>query len=249
MSERRRLNRRSFVKLCASAVAAVSANPGALAGGAAGPMKAYNRVALVDTGDKPLKIENLAVGETYLFHYPYISTPAFLLNLGKAVDAETELETEAGEKYRWRGGVGPQRSLVAFSAICAHRMSHPSRQVNFINYRHEEVKFVNSELEWANRSQVIFCCSEHSVYDPSRGAAVLGGPAPQPLAGVELDYDARDGTLYAVGTNGGEMFERYFETFSYRLFLEHKTSDVKRRVEHTARVGLLDDYCRRKILC
>ena len=43
--------------------------------------------------------------------------------------------------------------MVAFSAICAHKMSHPAPSVSFINYRHGEVKFRNSNDEIEQRSR------------------------------------------------------------------------------------------------
>ncbi len=248
MTDQHSGNRRRFVKICASAVAAVSANPRVLAS-EGGSAAAYNHAVLVGPDRRPLGVDEIAVGETYLFHYPYISTPCFLLDLGDPAVADTDLETEAGQRYRWRGGVGPKRSIVAFSAICAHRMSHPTREVNFINYRHQEVSFIDAERKRTSRAQVIHCCSERSVYDPARGAAVLGGPARQPLAAILLDYDSELGTLTAVGTDGGEMFDRYFDTFAFRLFLEFGTSEIRRRTTDTAMVQRLDDYCRQKVLC
>src|SRR5690606_7160076 len=126
----------------------------------------------------------------------------------------------------WSGGIGPQRSVVAFSAICAHKMTHPARQVSFINYRHSPATFRDSDYRTAERAQVIYCCSEKSVYDATAGARVLGGPAPQPLATILLEQDG-DGTLYAVGTEGGALFDAFFERFSSRLSLELRTEDVR----------------------
>ena len=138
-----------------------------------------------------INVSALEIGETYLFHYPYVSTPCFLINLGRPVQPGKQLRTRDGQRYRWQGGAGPERSIVAFSAICAHKMSHPAPTVSFINYRHDAVKFRNSQDAIEQRSGVIYCCSERSVYDPASGGRVLGGPAPQPLAAIELDYDSR----------------------------------------------------------
>jgi Rieske Fe-S protein len=121
---------------------------------------------------------------SYVFHYPYVTTPCFLIDLGAPAEAGAELETSDGRPYRWTGGVGPGRSIVAFSAICAHRMSYPTRNVSFIDYRHKPMNTEAAGDDWWSRGQVIYCCSEGSVYDPSDGARVLAGPAPQPLAAV-----------------------------------------------------------------
>ena len=192
------MKRRGFVKLCATAAAVVGANPDLLAQ-PGGQIKKYERVLLVDAEGAPIKADALEVGKSYVFDYPYTTTPCFLLNLGKPTARDTSLTTEAGTRYVWEGGCGPQRSIVAFCAICAHKMTHPAKAVSFINYRHETVSFEDASEQPAQRSQVIYCCSEKSVYDPADGARVLGGPAPQPLAAIALEHDEGNGYIYAIG--------------------------------------------------
>lgn len=248
MSREAKFNRRTFVKLCASAVAMVTASPSLLAQ-TSGTLRRYQRVKLVDTWDRPITVAALQEGENYLFHYPYITTPCFLLNLGRPTAPQAVLRTEDGQTYRWRGGVGPERSVVAFSAICAHRMTHPARAVSFINYRHKAVRFKDKEKKLAERSQIIYCCSEKSVYDPTEGAKVLGGPAPQPLAAILLEYDDKDDTLYAAGTYGGALFDKFLKEFSFRLQLEYLTTNVRKEVTSAATVIPLAEYCQTQVLC
>lgn len=242
------MKRRGFVKLCASAAAAVGANPGILA---ATPthIKRYERVLLVDGLGAPIESATLNVGESYVFNYPYATTPCFLLNLGEPTVRDTSLTTEGGERYVWQGGCGPQRSIVGFCAICAHKMSHPARSVSFINYRHETVSFRDEEERTTERSRVIYCCSEKSVYDPTDGARVLGGPAPQPLAAIALEHDEENGHIYAVGTSGGELYERFFDTFAFRLALEYETSDVRKLAREVAEVVSISEYSRTQMMC
>ena len=175
--------RRKFLKLCAATGALVAARPELLGrqARASTPLPASR---LVDTGGRPLDPDSLEVGESYVFHYPFVTTPCFLINLGKPVGPVDGLKTEDGQQYRWPGGAGPRRSVVAFSAICAHKMSYPTKTVSFINYRSDPVKFVDGGRQPAQREHVIYCCSEKSVYDPEDGARVLGGPAPQPLVAL-----------------------------------------------------------------
>jgi Rieske Fe-S protein len=242
------MTRRGFVRLCTSALALLGASPALLAQPNA-TLRRYHRVRLVDARDRPIVAEHLAVGENYLFYYPYISTPCFLINLGRPAASGAALQTEDGRDYRWQGGVGPQRSVVAFSAICAHKMSHPARQVSFINYRHQTVAFKDSSEQRAERPRVIYCCSEKSVYDPANGARVLGGPAKQPLAAIVLEQDPADGALYASGTYGGEMFDKFFREFGFRLALEHRTSNIRTLVSDTTTVIPLSEYCQNQVLC
>ena len=245
---KRTVERRSFVKLCAAAAAAAGANPALLA--AAGTTaRLYDRTALVDDDGAPITARGLDVGRTYLFHYPYATTPCFLLDLGRPVRAAAELSTEAGDPYVWPGGVGEGRSIVAFAAICAHRMTHPAREVSFINYRHGKVRYLDSGDRTSERSGVIFCCSEKSVYDPADGARVLGGPAKQPLATILLQAEPETGALYALGTIGGEMYDAYFEKFAFRLALEHLTSDIQRPAGATSVVTDIETYSRTIMQC
>lgn len=240
--------RRTFVKLCASTLAMITASPRLLAQQKDGAVRRYQRAKLVDAQSKPIKARDLLEGENYLFHYPYISTPCFLLNLGRPTAQRALLETKDGRPYLWQGGVGPKRAVVAFSAICAHKMTHPARAVSFINYRHQHVNFLDKDKNDAKRESVIYCCSEKSVYDPADGARVLGGPAPQPLAAILLEYNETDDTLEAIGTYGGDMFDKFFKEFSFRLQLEHRVTNLRQQSE-TVTVVKLTEYCATQVLC
>lgn len=227
--------------------ALVATDPALLAKPREAPTPA-ERVTLVSPAGDPLKPGDLEAGESYVFHYPYVSTPGFLINLGKPAKPGEELETEDGRTYRWRGGVGPDQSIVAFSAICAHKMSYPTRTVSFINYRHDNARFNDLNKNTAEREQVIYCCSEGSVYDPAAGGRVLGGPAPQPLAAIDLDCGADD-VLCAVGTYGGELYERFFEGFGFQLALERGTDDIRAPATGTATVWSISDYTSNRRTC
>jgi hypothetical protein len=41
------------------------------------------------------------------------------------------------------------------------------------------------------------------------------------LAAVLLEWDARGDRLFAVGTQGGEMFDAFFDKYAFKLELEH----------------------------
>jgi len=244
------VSRRGFLKLCASTGALVASSPSLLA--RATPERVASPPAtLVHPDGSPLRLDQLVVGESYVFHYPYVSTPCFLINLGKPALPQDSLELDDGRRYRWRGGVGPQRSVVAFSAICAHRMSYPTPTVSFIHYRHGPMAFTDKEFNTTRREQVIYCCSEGSVYDPAEGCRVLGGPAPQPLAAVDLALDDASGELRAIGTYGGDMFERFFERFGFQLALQQRTEqdDIRALVGATTEVVPLRDYSANTDVC
>ena len=242
------MKRRGFVKLCATAVAGITAAPEILASGH--QYHPYGRVALIDPNtQQPMGAAALEVGETYVFHYPFVSTPCFLIDLGKKVDSKRTLNTRDGKPYRWEGGSGPQRSVVAFSAICAHKMTHPAPTVSFINYRHSPTRFRNSSDEIEERGGVIYCCSEKSVYDPAQGGRVLGGPAPQPLAAIELEYDDANDAFYARATIGGEMFEKFFRNFRDRLVLQYGTHKIDEGLSGSTEILRLSDYTDNTVSC
>jgi Rieske Fe-S protein len=75
--------------------------------------KPYRRARLVDASGRPLSVAQPVGSAGLIFHYPYVSTPAMLLDLGRAVP----------------GGI------VAFSAICTHQFAYPTAALSAINYR------------------------------------------------------------------------------------------------------------------
>ena len=243
MADSDSFDRRRFIKACVGAGAAVAADPSLMAQ-PAGELVPAERVRLVDADGKTLQPETLAVGQSYVFHYPYVTTPCFLIDLGAPAAPGAELETSDGRSYRWTGGVGPGRSIVAFSAICAHRMSYPTRNVSFIDYRHGPMNADASTKDWWSRGQVIYCCSEGSVYDPSDGARVLAGPAPQPLAAVRLDYAEDDNALFATGVYGGDMLDRFLTEFGFQVALAHKRDDIRSPARDVTTVWPMRDYSR-----
>lgn len=248
MTAQRNSSRRKFVKVCAAAVAAVSTGSCTLTREAK-TLQRFPRAHLVDSKGRPITVDKLVVGRSYVFHYPYVSTPCFLLNLDQPATGGTQLQTEKGDNYQWLGGVGPKHSVVAFSAICAHRMNYPAPQVSFINYRHDKTTFRDKNEQMVEQSRVIYCCSEYSVYDPTNGARVLGGPAPQPLAAIKLEYDYDSDTLEAVGAYGGQLFDRFVEEFALKLTLELGRVDVDTLIKDRTKVFLLEHYTRNQILC
>lgn len=231
------MERRDFIGFCAAA----AATAGAPALAADARPHFYGRARLVGADGTPLRAQGIPARRNLIFHYPYASTPCFLLNLGQPAAASAQLKTEGGESYEWRGGVGARRSIVAYSAICAHQLTYPTRDISFISFRTEK----SARNKFAD---VIHCCSEHSQYDPAQGGRVLAGPAPQPLAAILLEHDPADDGLYAVGTLGGEMFEAFFAKFAFRLALDNG-GEPRRPVEGTARVTALEDYCRQQVKC
>jgi len=201
----------------------------------------YQRAKLVDSTGMPLHSRDIPFDSNLLFNYPYASTPCFLLRLAKPTRTSARLKTADDRWYEWRGGVGANHSVVAYSAICAHQLAYPTREISFIGYRTDK----GEQNRYAN---VIHCCAEHSQYDPADGGRVLAGPAPQPLASILLEHNARTDEIFALGTLGGEMFDQFFAKYDFRLTLEHGAR-ARRPVGASCKVDRLENYCRQQVRC
>jgi arsenite oxidase small subunit len=202
----------------------------------------YNRVRLVDQDGKAILAASLKANHNYVFNYPFESTPCFLLNLATPMKDRIELLTEKGDAYTWNGGVGTKKNIVAYSAICAHKLAYPTSQVSFISYR-------NKPSPMSATGNVIGCCADKSVYDPANGARVLKGPAPQPLTTILLEHDAKTDQLFVVGTFGAEMFDAFFRKYEFKLSLEKGGSRARERVTGTTILRDLSAYSSQTAQC
>ncbi len=236
------MERRDFIHSCAATTSSVcfslSALPAALA--QAQP-RDYARAKLVGSDGKPLKAAQLVAKRNYVFHYPFAATPCFLLDLDRATERAVALKGGNNAPYSWPGGVGAKRSVVAYSAICAHQLAYPTKEISFISFR--------AGKAGANKhADVIHCCAEHSQYDPAAGAKVLAGPAPQPLAAILLEHDTATDELTATGTLGGDMFNAFFKKYELKLTMEHG-GRARNPVAATCVVTELDNFCRQQVRC
>jgi len=234
------VQRRNFLAGCGLAIGA--AGIGAMRDTLASVTpRAYSRALLVDVHGEPIKASRLIANTNYVFQYPFAATPCFLLNLGHAATGVAAMRRADGETYRWDGGAGASRSIVAFSAICTHKLAYPTREVSFIRFQRDRSA--------TSDGNVIHCCADHSVYDPAAGARVMSGPAPQPLAAILLEYDAQRDQLSALGTIGAEQFDAFFRKYDFRLALDYGPGKAKLPVGAATMVREMTEYCRQTIQC
>ena len=234
------MQRRNFLAGCGLAIGA--AGIGAMRDTLASVTpRAYSRALLVDVHGEPIKASRLIANTNYVFQYPFAATPCFLLNLGHAATGVAAMRRADGETYRWDGGAGASRSIVAFSAICTHKLAYPTREVSFIRFQRDRSA--------TSDGNVIHCCADHSVYDPAAGARVMSGPAPQPLAAILLEYDAQRDQLSALGTIGAEQFDAFFRKYDFRLALDYGPGKAKLPVGAATMVREMTEYCRQTIQC
>jgi arsenite oxidase small subunit len=214
------MKRRDFLFLCGGGALLASANPGWLLAAEAEP-EHYGRARLVTADGQPLAAAQLAGTGGYIFHYPYVSTPALVLDLGRKVP----------------GGVGATGGIVAFSAICSHQFAHPKAALSAINY-HPGANDAPGRIN---------CCLHGSGFDPARGGAVVAGPAPTPLTAIVL---AQEGdALVALGTRGPEVYGAFFDSFKRELRKQYGRSGVKQMAEGDATAVAAQDYSAQRVMC
>jgi arsenite oxidase small subunit len=207
----------------------------------AGDLVTYTKSHLVDADGKPIKASTLGTAEAYFFNYPMKSTPCLLIKLGSAANP-TDLKTKDGEAYSWQGGVGPNKDIVAYSAICSHQLAYPMKAATVVAYSAEQ-----SEL--AGRKGVITCCAHNSVFDPAKGGAVTYGPANQPLAAIKLEYDAADDSLYATGVYGGNVFADFVKAYKADLIEQFGRAEYKQSADANVKTVLLSKYSDAVVTC
>ena len=209
------MHRRTFNKVLGSGIM-VAASPSLIQGylfANDGALYAsYEKTLLTDANGEPIKLSSLKTEVPYVFNYPHISTPCFLIKLPKPAKQEVTLKASSGETYIWKGGIGEEGNIVAFSAICSHALTHPNPDDSFITYVPQNGKSLAYE-----KGGVVVCSSHLSAFDPTQGAKNVAGEAKEPLASIVLEYDQENDKVYASGVLGVEMFHQFFRIFRPQL--------------------------------
>jgi len=157
----------------------------------------YPRTQLIDVDGSPLtvaKVEseyNVGTSSLYLFYYPLQNEPNFLLNLYPINGAPPSTSNPGAENVP--GGVGTNKSIVAYSAICQH-LGCPAPAISYYPPG-------TCPQTPGGKTFYIHCSCHGSTYDVTNSASNLTGPAVLPLPQIVLDTDS-SGTIYAVGANG-----------------------------------------------
>lgn len=225
------MDRRRFVKICGGSAAMLAAG---LRTARAQPYVDFPKVRLTDAAGVPLKAAALKTEEAYVFHFPYRSFPCFLINLGKPAGAAREMSSEAGS-YQWPGAVGKDGNIVAYSAVCTHELSYPSKEGS-------EIRYSATPSPLAEKPGMIICCAHDSVFDPAAGAPRLHGEARDPLLPVRLEYDAAQDALYATGLAGVELVERFFRNYRRELIAEYGAGVYKEPIGASSPAVILSEY-------
>ena len=153
----------------------------------------YLKVQIMDLDGSPLTATkvmneyNVETPDLLMFNYPLRNEPNFLLNVAPA-SGKTNGATNVV------GGVGPQKSIVAFSAICQH-LGCPAPALSY--YPPGACPNVID-----GKAFYIHCSCHGSTYDVTNGASNLTGPAVLPLPQVTLAWDETDDSISATAVTG-----------------------------------------------
>lgn len=204
------MDRRNFLKI-AGVGAAIAVAPSSITGrlyASEGALfEAYEKVKLVDKDGNPIKASALKKETNYVFNYPFVGTPSLLVDLGEKTAENVTLKSEDGEEYVWKSGVGANKSIVAYSAICSHQLAHPTPDDSFLQYLPRGGKTMA-----CGQSGIVVCSSHLSAFDAKRGCKQIAGPAEQALASIVIEVDKED-NLWASAVLGPDKFHDYFKAF------------------------------------
>lgn len=234
------MERRNFLQLSATSAMAVAIAPSLITqklyAEDGSLFQTFEKVQLKDAEGNPLKSKALVVEENYIFMYPHAATPAIMVDLPEPAQKDIKLKAEDGTEYVYKGGTGAKGTLVAYSAICAHQLTHPQKAMTMFQY----VPTTGKTLAYDKPG--VFVCSSHlAAYDPKQGGKVVGGPANQGLASIILEIDAED-NIWAVAVLGPVKFQDFFDAFKQDLRKVHGRRGAKKLVKDEVKVQPLKNF-------
>jgi Rieske Fe-S protein len=234
------MERRNFLKLTGTTAAAIAVAPSLITqrlyAEDGSLFQAFEKVQLKDAEGNALKASKLVKEENYVFMYPHAATPAILVDLPEPTEKDVKLKAEDGTEYIYKSGVGAKGTIVAFSAICAHQLTHPQKAMSMFQY----VPTTGKTLAYEKPG--VFVCSSHlAAYDPKKGGKSVGGPANQGLAAIVLEID-KDDSIWAVAVLGPNKFQDFFDAFKQEHKAEFGRRGAKKLIATEAKVVPLKDY-------
>ena len=230
------INRRDTLKLCGRTTALMMLQQAVGFGFPGSVLYAdVSPLTLIDSAGLPLKAGDLQSGVESIFFYPHMATPCFLIDIGSEVAGKT-VSLASGDSYEWEGGVGKNRSVVAFSAICAHKQSYPSKVKSMIHYNQQ--------------NQSIRCCTHDGEFLLREGGAPTeASPTQNSLAAVLLNWDPETDHLNVKGMIGPVFFKKFFKRYKSRLRRGYGSSAKARSQVTRIEVVPLREYCKKVTAC
>jgi len=239
------MERRNFLKMSATSAMAVAIAPSLITqklyAEDGSLFQTFEKVQLKDSEGNPLKSKALVKEENYVFMYPHAATPAIMVDLPEPTQKDVKLTAEDGTEYVFKGGAGATGTIVAYSAICAHQLTHPTASMSMFQY----VPTTGKTLAYETAG--VFVCTSHlAAYEPKQGGKVVGGPAKQGLAQIVLEVDADD-NIWAVAVLGPTKFQEFFDAFKQEHRKVHGRRGAKKLVQEEVKVQKLTDFSKELI--
>jgi arsenite oxidase small subunit len=165
-----KLSRRNFLKSSGGAAAVISTAAGAaLVGTPAAAAPTAGNSATSTTLPYPrsrvAKVAAMPLNQAVNFNYPDDSSPCIAIRMESAV----------------AGGVGPNKDIVAFSAMCTH---------------------MGCPLVYDSETKAFKCHCHFSMFDAEVNGQMVCGQATENLPRVLLNYDSENDSVTAVGIDG-----------------------------------------------
>jgi Rieske Fe-S protein len=234
------MERRNFLKISATSAMAVAIAPSLITqklyAEDGSLFQPFERAQLKDAEGNPLKSKALVKEENYVFMYPHAATPAIMVDLPEPTQKDIKLKAEDGTEYIYKGGVGAKGTIVAYSAICQHQLTHPTASMTMFQY----VPTTGKTLAY-DKAGVFVCTSHLAAYDPNQGGKVVGGPAKEGLASIILEIDADD-NIWAVAVLGPAKFQDFFDAFKQQLKKDYGRRGAKKLVKDEVKVQKLVNF-------
>ncbi|XKE44113.1 arsenate reductase (azurin) small subunit [Halomonas organivorans] len=160
------LSRRNFLKLTGSSAAlgTLSLSPVAQAQ-QSGRSPSPGSTILPYPREIVARLGELAIDQPRYFNYPDDRSPCVLIRKGREV----------------KGGVGPDKDVVAYSTQCTH---------------------MGCPVSYDPESETFKCPCHYSIFDPDNAGQMVIGQATESLPRIVLEYDATEDALLAVSVDG-----------------------------------------------
>ncbi|MDQ7728296.1 arsenate reductase (azurin) small subunit [Halomonas sp. SpR8] len=160
------LSRRNFLKLTGSsaAVGTLSLAPIAHAQQGSPPLPPGS-TTLPYPKELVTKLSELVINQPIYFSYPDERSPCVVIRRGREV----------------KGGVGPDKDVVAYSTQCTH---------------------MGCPVSYDQEAEAFKCPCHYSIFDPDNMGQMVIGQATENLPRVILEYDDTEDALMAVSIDG-----------------------------------------------
>ena len=155
-----------------------------------------------------------------------------MINTGQELIGQT-VPLKSGGNYQWGGGVGPNKGIVAYTAICSHNQTYPTTAKSVINPFPSE--------------GVIKCCAHKRRFDLTKGGVC--NKKSEPLASIVLEWDEKTDQLFATGLVGRDFFKQFFKRQNRKLRVTYGSTRVAKEPVEKIQLMLLEEYTKKQNQC